>query len=62
MKGIDIAQWIRTNSHNGKVPVVILEDEGKNDTNDENLFWKYLGGKPATIRSAAEGGDDYNHE
>jgi len=41
---------------NGKVKLTVIEETDDNADSEE--FWKIVGGKPAKVRSAAEGGDD----
>lgn len=56
VKGLDMVTQIRDQERGGK-PALIFLDEGKEGA-DGAEFWKALGGKPAAIKSAAEGGAD----
>lgn len=53
-EGMKIVNGINNDERGGKAEVTFM-DSGKNETDE---FWAALGGKPARIKSADEGGDD----
>jgi len=55
MRASQVVQAIK--QERGGRPDANIYDEGDND-NGLNAFWTAIGGKPARIRTAAEGGDD----
>jgi hypothetical protein len=56
VKGLDMISQIKDQERGGK-PALTFLDSGKEGA-DGAEFWKALGGKPAAIKSAAEGGND----
>ncbi len=52
-KGLEIVTKIKNEERGGKAETVFLEAGQDNDG-----FWKALGGKPAAIKTAEQGGDD----
>ena len=54
-KGLDVARRIKDEERSGRATFVLLDGT---DKAAEEEFWKALGGKPAKIKTAAEGGDD----
>lgn len=55
-KGLDVATQLR--NQRGARPEFFLVNDGAGVDD----FWKHLGGKPASIKSAAQGGDDAAHD
>lgn len=57
-KGLEITQKIRADERGGKAQIIVIED----GQDDDSEFFNELGGKPAKLKSAAEGGDDAGFE
>lgn len=58
VKGLEILERLKKERMSFNPSVTILE-EGKNDgESDASAFWSELGGKPASIKTAEEGGSD----
>lgn len=58
-KGVDVGTKIKDDERKGRAKLILLDGS---DKAAEEAFWKALGGKPAKIKSAEEGGSDEKHE
>lgn len=54
-KGFDVARRIKDEERQGRCDYFLIDGSEKEP---EEQFWKLLGGKPAKLKSAAEGGED----